>query len=212
MKKNKEESLDITERGYAKKDIEKLLPTKSDIIKGVSLIGDNIEISNKIRKVPKQTAENGMRSPLGRFLPGVVGNPLGRPKQSDCFREIAREMLASNQIDISYTFPKDGKNVTRSMHMQSDKSILHSIAVGLIKKAMDGDVYATTTLLDRTYGRPKYEIESNNQGNLTLEVIRKVITPEDNLKPIIIEESEQDSIQLEHNQNQDSIQSEPDEA
>jgi len=110
-----------------------------------------------------QVAENQQQSsrqvPGRPFPPGVSGNPEGRPKKENTFSDICRELLQSKEIDITYTFPKKGQMVTSHMHMQSDKTMNHSLAAVLIKEGMSGNVKAIQEIIDRTDGKPKQTID-----------------------------------------------------
>ena len=87
------------------------------------------------------------------FQPGTSGNPAGRPKKADTFSDIARTLLASKELDITYTYPKDGVMVTRKMQITSNNTFNHSMAAALIKEGMDGNVTAVRELIDRTEGK-----------------------------------------------------------
>lgn len=86
--------------------------------------------------------------------PGV-----GRPKKENTFSDIAREMLKSKKIDIQYTFPKNGKMITSSMHMEADKTMNHSLAAVLIKEGMSGNVKAIQEIIDRVEGKPSQKLD-----------------------------------------------------
>lgn len=97
--------------------------------------------------------------------PGEVRNPNGRPKLENTFSHIARELLQAKKIDITYTFPKNGTMVKRSMHMESDKSMNHSLAAVLIKEGMAGNVRAIQEIIDRTEGKPNQKVDITTQGD-----------------------------------------------
>jgi hypothetical protein len=88
-----------------------------------------------------------------RFLPGISGNPNGRPKKEKAFSEIARNLLASNKIDIEYTFPSGGTMKTAKVHLESTKTIYHGLVAALVKEGMEGNVQAIKELIDRTEGK-----------------------------------------------------------
>ena len=106
------------------------------------------------------------RANLRPCKPGETHNPYGRPKLEKTFSHIAREMLKSKVIDITYTFPKDGVMRTSKMHMESDKTMNHSLAAVLIKEGMAGNVKAIQEIIDRTEGKPnqKVDITTNNES------------------------------------------------
>ena len=54
--------------------------------------------------VPKQPEFN--RQTDGTFGPGNNANPAGPPPKEKRFSEIARTLLESKEINITYTFPK----------------------------------------------------------------------------------------------------------
>jgi hypothetical protein len=101
----------------------------------------------------KQEYNRPLRDKRGLFLPGYTANPNGRPKKENTFSDIARALLSSKSIDITYTFPKDGEIVTSKMQITSDNTFNHALAVALIKEGMGGNVQAIKELVDRTEGK-----------------------------------------------------------
>jgi hypothetical protein len=110
----------------------------------------------------KQT-ENRPKGPQ-KFAKGVSGNPNGRPKKERCFSDIARQMLASKKMDITYTFPKDGKLVTSRVSIDSDKTIYHGLCAALVREGMGGNVQAIKELVDRTEGKAREFIDHTSKG------------------------------------------------
>jgi hypothetical protein len=98
------------------------------------------------------------------FRPGQSGNPKGRPKKEKCFSDIARQMLASKKMDITYTFPKDGKLVTSRVSIDSDKTIYHGLCAALVREGMGGNVQAIKELVDRTDGKAREFIDHTTNG------------------------------------------------
>lgn len=115
-----------------------------------------------------------------RWKKGQSGNPLGRPKKHSCFTDIARHLLESKKIDIAYTFPtKEGKLLTRHMHMESDKTMYHGLIAALIKEGLDGNIGAIKELIDRTEGSPKQIVE--NSGEMKLTIRRTIVNTKDDI-------------------------------
>ena len=74
------------------------------------------------------------RDNSGRFIPGVSGNPLGKPKQkliSDALRNELEEAIASG-----------------------DKTKAEGIAQAMVTKALNGHVHAAEFVRDTTEGKP----------------------------------------------------------
>jgi hypothetical protein len=107
--------------------------------------------------------------PEKRIQLGEVRNPKGRPPLSDCFSDITRELLATNNIDISYTVPVNSKsNRLMTKHLKIDsgnKPINHAIASALICECLRGNVKAIHELMERTYGKAKMFISHSNDGD-----------------------------------------------
>jgi hypothetical protein len=129
----------------------------------------------------KQRKNNGGCTGKG-FKPGQSGNPAGRPTLENTFSVIARELLLANEINITYKYPKDGRMVQSTMHMESDKTINHSLIAALIKEGMSGNVQAIKELIDRVQGKSTENINQNhtlvnnrvvikNMAGKTIEVI-----------------------------------------
>ena len=98
------------------------------------------------------------------FKPGQSGNPKGRPKKEKCFSDIARQMLSAKKMDITYLFPKDGKEVTAHVSIISDKTIYHGMCAALVREALGGNVQAAKELIDRTEGRAREFIDHTTNG------------------------------------------------
>lgn len=107
-----------------------------------------------------------------QFKPGHSGNPAGRPLKENTFSDIARELLASKEIHIEYTYPKNGRLIKSSMNITSDNTINHTLVAALVKEAMDGNVNAARELIDRTEGRSKERVEHSGK----IEGTRPIIT------------------------------------
>lgn len=105
-------------------------------------------------------------NPEKQFKPGQSGNPNGRPKGICYFSEAAREMLSSQEINIEYTFPKGGEEVTRKFHLKtSAASFHHAIIAAIMRECLDGNVPAFTALSDRAYGKPAQSLDVTSQGD-----------------------------------------------
>lgn len=98
------------------------------------------------------------------FKKGESGNPKGRPKKEKCFSDIARQLLSAKKLNIEYTFPKDGKEVTARVSITSDKTIYHGLCAALVREGMGGNVQAIKELIDRTEGKAKEFIDHTTKG------------------------------------------------
>jgi len=108
--------------------------------------------------------ENNTKQRNYPFKKGQSGNPAGRPKGKKMFSEVAREMMQSKKISVEYTFPKDGKEVTRRMDINSDKPIYYSMAAAMIRESLNGNVKAFKELIDRTEGTARSNIDVTTNG------------------------------------------------
>jgi hypothetical protein len=73
-----------------------------------------------------------------KFTKGKSGNPKGRPKVIPDLKEILASVLGDE---------KDGKTA------------MEAILMGLRSKAVKGDVRAAELLMDRAYGKAKFDID-----------------------------------------------------
>ena len=99
------------------------------------------------------------RKPDGKFGADNIANPNGRPLKENTFSDIARELASASSIDINYTILKDGQMVKRSMHMESNKTMAHSMVAALIKEGLDGNVAAIKEFANRTEGKVMEKIK-----------------------------------------------------
>jgi hypothetical protein len=104
-----------------------------------------------IDKMPVKPEEK--RNPDGTFGPGNNANPNGRPRKETTFSDIARTLLASREIHIEYTYPKEGRLLTSKLNIVSSNTLNHSLVAALIKDGLDGNVAAIKELIDRTEGK-----------------------------------------------------------
>jgi hypothetical protein len=115
-------------------------------------------------KLVKQEGCKPLRDEHGRLLPGYTANPNGAPRKEERFSEAARRMLAAREVDITYSFPKDGQLITKKLHIQSDKTINDSLVAALVKEGMDGNVQAIKELVDRIEGKARESIDHTTKG------------------------------------------------
>jgi hypothetical protein len=116
-----------------------------------------------VNEIKKQKESKNESPHLGRgnpaWAPGTSGNPAGRPKKGDTFAEIARELLAANEIDITYTtLDKDGKPKETRCYLKTTKNFHHAIIQAMTKKAMQGDANAAQFIYNRVDGMPRQSI------------------------------------------------------
>ena len=79
-------------------------------------------------------------------------NPAGRPKKGSAWADIANELLDSGEISITVT--KDGKQ-TKKLDLKTDVTFRHAVLVSVIKEAMNGNMQAVNHLAERTAGKVK---------------------------------------------------------
>lgn len=73
-----------------------------------------------------------------KFTKGKSGNPKGRPKEIPELKQILANVLGDE---------KDGKTA------------MEAILMGLRAKAVKGDVRAAELLMDRAYGKAKFDVD-----------------------------------------------------
>lgn len=103
-------------------------------------------MSEKIRE--NTGIEQEIRDEAGRFLPGVSGNPDGRPKGAENFATKWKKAI-EKIADANNTDPDD---IERQL-----------LLVGY-KKAKDGDYQFYRDIFDRVYGKPQQSIDHTTGG------------------------------------------------
>ena len=83
-------------------------------------------------------------------------NRKGRPKKAEYFADIAREMMASQRIEITLTTASGKQKV---MDIKADKSFNYGVAATLIGEAIRGNVQAAREIIDRAHGKVKDVVE-----------------------------------------------------
>ena len=91
---------------------------------------------------------------LDPWPPGRSGNLKGRPKKSMCYSDTARELMAAQEIDVSWTV--DGK--AKTLKVTSNRNMYYGIVAAQIMEALKGNVQAAKELIDRTEGRARQTI------------------------------------------------------
>jgi hypothetical protein len=86
------------------------------------------------------------------FIPGVSGNPAGRPKKGNALAEIIREIGEQT---------RQGDAVCRR----------EKLALRMWDEALSGDGYAATWIRDTGYGKPAQVISGDAENPLTLKTI-----------------------------------------
>ena len=100
------------------------------------------------------------------FKPGQSGNPNGRPSNVNTFSNTARELLAADEINITWSL--NGK--PKTLNVKGNKDFYHGLVAALIMEGLKGNVQAIRELVDRTEGKPLQTIitsEVNELDNLT---------------------------------------------
>jgi hypothetical protein len=101
------------------------------------------------------------------FTSGHAANPKGRkgrPKLEETFGGIARQMLQAKSMHIRTSMLENGVMVTRTVKINSEKTLYANLMAALMTEAMHGNVRAIDAILDRTDGKAKEFIELTN-GN-----------------------------------------------
>jgi len=102
------------------------------------------------------------------WKPGESGNPRGRPKRRRFYGEIARELLASQTVDVTLT-TSNGKK--KQFQLKSAENFAYLMAVSQLRRALEGDTQACEQLLSRAEGKPlsRQEILQKGAGFEVLE-------------------------------------------
>ncbi len=95
-------------------------------------------------------------------------NPNGRPTLIHTFANTAREILSSNKLDITYTYPgKDGgAPVTKEVHLETTVNFHHGLVSALLTEGLAGNVRASRELINRTEGLPKQTVALFNPDGM----------------------------------------------
>jgi len=113
------------------------------------------------QKKPLEPVYN--RQPDGTFGPGNNANPPGAPPKAERFSEAAKRMLEAREVNIEYTFPKNGKIVTSKLHLESTTTINECLVAALIKEGINGNVQAISELVNRVEGKPRQAVDLGGQ-------------------------------------------------
>ena len=112
------------------------------------------------------------KKPVGvksRFKPGQSGNPKGRPKKEHTFSDTARELMAANSIDVSWTIVDgNGQKKTKTLQLKSTKNMHYGTAAALIVEALKGNVNALREIINRTEGKAVQKVEADLKGDIHL--------------------------------------------
>lgn len=95
--------------------------------------------------------------PKNQFKIGNPGGP-GRPKLENTFSDIARQIMAGNEIRINFRMGENEKEIK----MTADNSFHYALASALLVEGMKGNVRAAKELLDRVEGTPIQKIQLNS--------------------------------------------------
>jgi hypothetical protein len=83
-------------------------------------------------------------------------NPKGRPKNRKFYGEIAREILASNKLDVTITLSDNQGNVktkTIKMEVNPHRTFYYALAAAQLAEGLKGNVKAANELINRADGR-----------------------------------------------------------
>lgn len=90
-----------------------------------------------------------------KFQEGESGNPNGRPKGTKNRSTILKKWI---EVASRVKNPETGETI--------DATVEDKIAIGLIAKAIKGDVIAAREIMDSVYGKSKESIE--HSGGMTM--------------------------------------------
>jgi len=95
---------------------------------------------------------------------GETHNPKGRPPKELTFSDTAREILSSNSLNITYTFPGKKDTVTKHIELKTSKTFYHGLVSALLNEGLSGNVMAARELVNRVQGMPKQEVDIQSKG------------------------------------------------
>ena len=123
-----------------------------------------------IQTKPQQNGEKRLGGCTGAgFMPGVSGNPQGRPKDRKRYADTVRELLASKEVDVRVT---DAKGKTQQIKLSAEPDFYTLIALSQLKKAAKGDTQAAEQLIARAEGRPLSSLEVRAELTADVQVKR----------------------------------------
>jgi len=106
----------------------------------------------------ENTRQNQVKDDKGRWLPGVSGNPAGRPKGSKNFTTL---------------FEKAVKEVAKNLELGKDPDAVEiQIIQRGIEEALDGKYPFYKDIFDRIYGQPTKTIDLT--GDLKIQKIQEL--------------------------------------
>ena len=118
-----------------------------------------------------KTVKKGKKTKIGeatRFKKGGPGGP-GRPKKEHTFSDTARELMAANSIDVSWTIVDgNGQKKTKTLQLKSTKNMHYGTAAALIVEALKGNVNALREIINRTEGKAVQKVEADLKGDIHL--------------------------------------------
>lgn len=102
---------------------------------------------------PENTGQNqAIRNEKGQFVPGVSGNPAGKPPGTKHMSTLLEEAI---------------KKVAEGSDDPEDLQIVKA----LIKKAKSGDISAIKEIWDRLEGKAAQSLDVKSDGTLTINVV-----------------------------------------
>lgn len=111
--------------------------------------------------MPENAGKNqGVRDELGRFVPGVSGNPEGKPKGT---------------LSFATKFNQAIEKLAETNQISGDELELQIVQMA-IKKAREGDYQFYRDVMDRVYGRPVQttELTGRDGGAIKYEKIEQL--------------------------------------
>lgn len=100
------------------------------------------------------------------FTKGVSGNPNGRPRREKTYQTAARELLASNEIKITFNVRNGSEVVKKTIDISSDHNMYYALAATMIIEGLKGNHQAVKDMIDRTEGRPNVKDVDETKGDL----------------------------------------------
>lgn len=120
----------------------------------------------------KKNLDEAKKKRIANLIPAKKGepsrNPNGRPTLIHTFANTAREILSSNKLDVSYTYPskEDGNPITKNIHLETTQNFHHGLVSALLTEGLSGNIQAARELINRTEGLPKQTVALFNPDGM----------------------------------------------
>ena len=125
-----------------------------------SVVKEKPMTKNKKAKTPIKPGTN--KEFIEKIIkPGECRNPTGRPKKENTYSDTLRDLLAGQDINVTWTV--NGKK--KSLLVSSTQNMYYGVAASQIMEALKGNVQAQKEIVDRIQGKAPQGIDITSQGD-----------------------------------------------